>query len=176
MARKALAQRNTTRTPHFLLNWRQEIACCIVAVAALLALFATLYAYGNKPSPDWPRWLSLNTIVSMYVVLLKSAVLLIAAEGLGQLKWTWFEESSQPLPDHATRGPAGSLALLWRLGIFTLSSCGALVIILALAVDPFAQQILRYYECSISVVGAAPNLPRTNWFTGEASVRSLQTP
>ena len=47
---------NVPRRPHFLLNWWQEMAACVVFVAALLALFATLYKYSGKPSPDWPEW------------------------------------------------------------------------------------------------------------------------
>lgn len=158
------------RRPHFLLNWWQEMLACVVSLAALLALFATLYVYKNRPSPDWPDWISLNTIVAIYIVLLKSGILLIAAEGIAQLKWTWFEKGERPLEDlvkydHASRGPVGAGALLWRLRArHLLASCGALITILALAADPFAQQIIRYHECFVPAPGPPVVLPRTNYY------------
>jgi hypothetical protein len=45
-----------------------------------------------------------------------------------------------------------------------VASIGALIIILALLIDPFAQQILRYYDCTISVEGTPAHLPRTNFY------------
>ena len=35
----------------------------------------------HKPQPDWPDWLSINTIVSILVIVLKTAILSITAEG-----------------------------------------------------------------------------------------------
>jgi Protein of unknown function (DUF3176) len=53
--------------------------------------------------------LTINTLISVYIVILKAALLLVAAEGLSQLKWTWFGVS-RPLMDlvsfdDASRGP-----------------------------------------------------------------------
>ena len=103
-------------------------------------------------------------------MVLKTAITFVVAEGLGQLKWIWYrsEHSLQDLSayDDATRGPLGSLKLLWRLkhrGL--LASCGALITVTMLAVDPFAQQMLAYYDCSTTVGNQQATLPRTNYFT-----------
>lgn len=133
-------------------TWWLEIAACAVAISSLLATFATIYSYVGKPSPDWPKWLSLNTVVSIYALLLKLSVLLVAAEGIGQLKWHWFSNTNRPLYDmvkydDATRGPYGALMLLWRLRMeHMLASLGALIILLALVVDPFAQQVRSSFQ------------------------------
>ncbi len=159
---------------------------CAVFVGALFGLFGTLYSYTDRPSPEWPSWLSLNTIIAIYIVLLKAGILLVCAEGLGQLKWTWFSKADRPLDDlvtydDATRGPLGATTLLWRLkSHHLLSSFGALIIILCLATDPFAQQIIRYYDCSIAVANATttPSIPRTNYYLQPQGVHTgagLQT-
>lgn len=150
-------------------SWRQESFGCLMSLVALLAMCVTLTVYRHKPSPDWPTWLSLNTIVAIYSVVLKAGILFVAAEGLGQVKWSWISQE-RPLIDlvrydEATRGPEGAFRLLWRLRHHHLTaSCGALLAILALAVDPLAQQMLRYYDCTISLSGELATLPRTNFF------------
>lgn len=83
----------------FLLTWWQELLACAGFVAALIALFATPWQYRDKLSPDWPDLLSFNSIVAIYMVLLKSCVLLVTAEGLGQPKWSWFASDARPLYD-----------------------------------------------------------------------------
>jgi len=126
--------------------------------------------------------MSLNTIVAIYATLLKTAILLVVAQGLGQLKWSWFA-TGKPKPlqdfvkyDDASRGPIGSLALLWRLRSSNrLSSLAACITILAVATDPFAQQLLRYYECSTPVSGTVASLPRTNEYSGEDALIGPQS-
>jgi len=46
-----------------------------------------------------------------------------------------------------------------------LASLGALITILALAIDPFSQQIIQYYTCIESLPGSIASLPRTNNYT-----------
>lgn len=158
---------DSRRPPNFLGIWWLETLACALSIVALLALFGTLYHYQNRPSPRWPRWMSLNTIVSIFVVALKTGVVLVLGEGIGQLKWSWFAKSTRPLEhlqiwDSATRGPVGAGVLLKRLGMRDLlASFGDRIIILALAVDPSAQQTIHYRDCTITTPGAA-NLPREN--------------
>lgn len=115
--------------------------------------------------------------MSIYIVLLKAGILLVTAEGLGQLKWSWFTKD-RPLKDivkydNASRGPSGALALIWRLRTrHILASFGALITILALVVDPFAQQIVRYYDCTISVPDAIASIPRTNIYYEEGALHT----
>lgn len=119
-------------------DWWEEVTACVTSVAALLALFATLFVYSNRPSPDWPSWMSLNTIVAIYVAILKTAVLVVATAGIGQLKWSWFHRAVRPLSDlakydAATRDPYGACVLLCRLrSKHLLTSAGALIVILCL--------------------------------------------
>ncbi|KAL9616773.1 MAG: hypothetical protein Q9160_008398 [Pyrenula sp. 1 TL-2023] len=101
-------------------DWWLEIICVFVAIAAIAAIFGTLAPHAGQPLPRWPYNLSINALISIYIVVLKAAVLLIITQGFGQLKWIWFRET-RPLRDveiydDASRGSVrGALALIWRL-------------------------------------------------------------
>ena len=148
-------------------NWWMEISACFLFNTALAAIIATLYPHQERPLPEWPHTLSVNTLVSIYVVVLEGTILLVTTEGLGQLKWRWLQDN-RPLGDlvnydEATRNPIGAVTLLWRLrSRHPLSSIGALVTLIVLLVDPFTQQIIHYYDCSIPMRELQATVPQTN--------------
>lgn len=169
-----------TQTPRkhgILRQWWQEIAAIILSVLALIALVVTLYPHNNQPLPKWPYSISVNTLVSIYVVIFKAAILFATAETLSQLKWLWYRRQ-RPLHhvdvyDQASRGPMGSLKFLWAIGHRdTLATTGALIIILMVIIDPFTQQILSYYGCSWPVPDMQVFLPRSS-FLGSLGADSL---
>lgn len=155
------------RRAHVIRNWWMEIAACFLIFAALTAIVPTMYPHQGKPLPQWPYLISVNSLISIYVVVPKCTILLVTIEGLDQLKWRWFLER-RPLDDlvtydQATRGPLGALSLLWRLRLrHPLSSAGALITLAVLTIDPFTQQIIHYYDCSPPLVGLQASIPRTN--------------
>lgn len=53
---------------------------CILFVGALVAIVVTIYPYEGRPLPQWPYRLSNNSLISVYVVVLKAAMLLVATE------------------------------------------------------------------------------------------------
>lgn len=55
--------------------------CCALVVGALLAIFATIAPFERQPLEQWPYRLSINSLVSFYVVVLKAAMLLVVASG-----------------------------------------------------------------------------------------------
>jgi len=160
--------------------WWLEIGACFLFLIILVAIVATLYPHQGKPLPQWPYHLSVNTVISIYVVILKSTILLVAAEGLGQLKWKWLERS-RPLQDlvqydDATRGPLGAFSLLRRLRLrHPLSSIGALIVLLVLVIDPFTQQVIDYYDCGVPVGGVNGTVPRTNVYLQRDTNQSQAT-
>lgn len=166
------ANRETASKPRLsvLKIWWPELSASLIFLIALLAILVTLYPHQNAPLPQWPYHISVNSLLSVYAVFLKGAILLVVSQALGQLKWTWFT-SEHPLDDlvrydEASRGALSSLKLLWRLRLqHPLASCGALISIILLAVDPFIQQTLSYYDCSVSIETEQANLPRTNFFS-----------
>ena len=155
------------RQAHIFKSWWIEIGACVLSLVALIAIVGTLQPHQGKPLPQWPYQISVNTLISIYAVVLKVTILLVTAEGLGQLKWRRFQRDS-PLNDlvkydQATRGPLGAITLLWHLRLrHPLSSVGALITLVVLAVDPFTQQIIRYNDCSVPMAGLQATIPRTN--------------
>lgn len=94
-------------------------------------------------------------------------------ECIGQSKWMLFRQGQHNLLDfytidEASRGPLGSLILLYRIkGSALIASAGAFVVVLSLAVDPFTQQVLSYpSKLDETQAYANPSLPLVkNWTT-----------
>lgn len=158
------------RPPGLLSQWWVEILNCILMIGTLCAIIAILYPNQTKPLPDWPFDVSINTAVSILSTALKTCAVLILTEGISQLKWKWFQKE-RPLHDlvvfdNATRGPWGCLRLLFLpRGTHFVASLGAGLILLTLAVDPFTQQLVRYYDCKQNSTRSIATLPRTTMFS-----------
>ncbi|KAL7933972.1 hypothetical protein V8C35DRAFT_280290 [Trichoderma chlorosporum] len=152
-------------------NWYLEIICCILAVAALFAIVGTIYPYRGKPGPEWPNIISLNTLLAIYTMILKACLALVIGSGISQLQWVWFS-SERSLHDvvkynTATSGAWGSFQWLWAHKLRQpLTAFGAVITIVALAIDPFTQQLLSYTGCNTILEGSVAGLPRTNYFQG----------
>jgi hypothetical protein len=146
------------------------ILCCLLFIRAFLAIIATIWIYEGQPLPEWPYHLTVNTLISIYVVILKGALLLVTAQGIGQLKWRWFERE-HPLNNlskfnDASRGALGSLTLLWMLkGCHIITSCGAFITAATLLIDPFAQQVISPRQCVLPVQSSQATIPKTNLFS-----------
>ena len=130
-------------------TWLLEIIALIFSILAFAAIGGLLRGYEGKPFPNLAHGLTLNTIVSVLATASKSALIFVVAASIGQLKWLWFREKNRSLSDmqsfdDASRGPMGSLIIMIEHRGWSLVSLGALITILALAFDPFVQQILSY--------------------------------
>ncbi|KAM7212003.1 Protein of unknown function (DUF3176) domain containing protein [Rhypophila decipiens] len=151
------------RLTEFWKIWWLELVSCFFALASLFAIVGTAFPHQGLPLPRWPFDLSINTLVSVYMVVMKSAILLVVADGLGQMKWSWFRRA-RPLShleifDEASRGPWGSLQLLWSIKLRRLGpTIAAVVTVLSSIMDPFGQQIVRFYPCNILDTDAIPAL------------------
>ncbi|KAF4626350.1 hypothetical protein G7Y89_g11812 [Cudoniella acicularis] len=100
---------------------------------------------------------------------MKKAATWAVTEVEGQLQWVWFS-SERPLYDlvrydDTSRRPWGSLVLIWSQHIrHPLATFGALITVIALAIDPFIQQLIGLVDYSMLVIGEISTLPRTNCF------------
>lgn len=73
--------------------------------------------------------------------------MLSVAACIGQWKWVYYRSKARKLEDfdtleEAARGPYGSLLLLFKIPWGGLATLGAVVTILALGIDTFAQQVI----------------------------------
>ncbi|KAJ5381158.1 uncharacterized protein N7496_003586 [Penicillium cataractarum] len=126
-----------------------EILAMILSSASLIGIVVVLRCYNHHPQPTWNN-LSLNTVISWLSTIAKGCVLFSISEGLGQLKWVWFAQKRRQLSDlrafdAASRGLTGSAGLIWNLRARHFAVPGSLAVILALAFDPFTQNLIHYY-------------------------------
>ncbi|KXT07967.1 hypothetical protein AC579_8598 [Pseudocercospora musae] len=147
-----------------LLAWWPELLSAFLSVGTLIAVAAVLYSIDGEPLEKWnlPWQIKPNTLISTLITLVRLWMLLVIAECIGQLKWVYFEQKPHHLADFetfdsASRGPWGAALLLVRIRWRAVAaSLGAILTILALAVDPFAQQVLSYVQHnSVSPSGQA---------------------
>lgn len=139
--------------------WWWELGSVLVSVACFIAIIVTLLVMQNKPLASWHSSISPNAVISTLATVSKASLMLAVAACISQLKWLYFERSTRSLEqlqifDDASRGPLGALELVLRLSpseVFSRRKGGAgwafwasILTIFALALDPFAQQILSF--------------------------------
>lgn len=81
-------------------GWTAETCSCIFALLALLGLVATLLAHQDKPLPDWPQIVSINSIVSIFSMLIRAGVSMVLAEGIIDITVCWIcthSDRNQPV-------------------------------------------------------------------------------
>jgi hypothetical protein len=175
-------QNPTTHKPHITAKknrscslWIWETCACFVAIIALSAILATLYPHAGNPLPQWPFQISINALLFVYSLVLKAALLFVTGACLGQLQWAWFT-SDHPLHDlvwydQAGRGSWGSVRFIWLQRMrHPLAAFGALITVIAVAIDPFIQQLVAPEDCSVTVIGQNATMPRTNYFDPDEPV------
>lgn len=153
-------------------NWKYESAACLLVLSGPLIILGTLYPHNGQPLPQWPLDVSINSLLSVYALILKASIGIILTSCIGQLQWKWFALESRPLYDmvrfdQATRDAGGALNLIWRQRIQQpLTTLGCAITILAVAVDPFVQQLLRPVDCSVELPddGMTADLPVATFF------------
>lgn len=131
-------------------------------------MVATIFPHSGQPIPQWPFKMSINALLSIYALVFKSAIAFVVTSCVGQLQWTWFSSDGRPLSDvvlfdNAGRGPWGLLVLLWAHRLRQpLTILAAVIVVSGLAIDPFIQQLIRPFDCSVSLDRDVATLPRTN--------------
>ena len=130
-------------------TWLHELVAICISICCLVAIGGVLKAYDQRTSPQLKYGLTLNAIISILATASKSGLVFAVASSISQLKWCWMQRRNRRLQDlqfydYASRGPSGSLILLCTRSGRSLASIGAIITVLAVAFDPFVQQLLRY--------------------------------
>lgn len=150
--------------------WLGEIGAVFLSLACMIAVGAVLFRFQHKPLSDWRFPIAPNSLLSVLLTLAKTLLLLSVAESITQLKWNHFARQPRPLRDFqvfddASKGPWGAIQLLWHTrGSALLASVGALIILLSLAMDPFAQQILAFPPRVVPAPNISATVPIANHY------------
>lgn len=128
-------------------GWWWETGSAFLTTACTMIIVTILFLMDGKPVTEWKfRFIQPNSAVAVFSTIAKSSLLFPLAECMGQLKWAYFE-TPRPVSrleyfDAASRGPWGAAKLLWEIkGRALLASLGAIVTLLLLTFEPFAQQV-----------------------------------
>lgn len=132
--------------------WLWEVLGLLLSLANIIAIAIVLVLLNNKALSSWKMPIRPNALVSVFASISKSALILPITECISQFKWLYYSKSERRLQelqffDDASRGPLGSLLFLWHFkakpGVM-VTCCACVIMITALAVDPFTQQIIDY--------------------------------
>lgn len=143
--------------------WWEEIVSIIASIGFMVAVVSILSIMQDKPIDHWTFFvrklyylpialllssnqISLNATIAIFITGAKSTAMLSVAACIGQSKWAYFTTKKRKLADidvieGAARGPLGSLIMLAKIP-WNVATLGALVTILALGIDTFAQQVI----------------------------------
>ncbi|KAK5651888.1 hypothetical protein OQA88_11547 [Cercophora sp. LCS_1] len=130
--------------------WLWELASLALSALAMMGVVITLIKINDTALTDWAFPIQPNSLISVFMTVSKSALLVALAECIGQSKWFEFRRGPRRLSslqefDEASRGPWGSAQLLLSPGVAGwIAWAGAFLTVVSLALDPFTQQILAY--------------------------------
>lgn len=121
---------------------------CMVSIAVILVKMK------DQPLSRWTFFLSLPATVAIFATASKSTAALAVAACISQSKWLHFSMATRILGDldlfeEASRGPIGSLKLL-ATRPRGLASIGAVATVLALGLDVFIQQVIRFSPVDVA--------------------------
>lgn len=63
-------------------SWTAETCSYVVSILALAALIATLQTHQNKPLPQWPQLVTINSIISLFSLCMRASTGVVLAEGI----------------------------------------------------------------------------------------------
>lgn len=134
-------------------SWLWEMLCTSLSVICLVALVILLKVFDKQPLPQLSYGVTFNAIISILVTVSRTSLGVATAAGISQLKWHWYLREKRTLGksmldiqlyDDASRGPWGSLVFLFTPHTWSWASIRALVTIIVMTLDPFAQALARY--------------------------------
>ncbi|KUI58971.1 hypothetical protein VP1G_06274 [Cytospora mali] len=149
-------------------TWTFEIISLLFAISSVASIIAVLAYFDNRPLPSWPYEITLNALIAILTTIANAAMAVPLSSGLGQLKWERVKTGYAPLTDlevldDASRGALGALNLLRKMRGGVTGSFGAIAVIVALFVSPFAQQIATYRTLSKETDIGATNFRALNF-------------
>jgi hypothetical protein len=137
--------------------WWREILFTILSFAVFSAIVVVLAAFDQQDLPDWPLNITLNTFLAFFTTLARAAFMFPVSIAISQTQWTWFLRE-RPLYDfhvldQSSRGPWGSLVLLWRVRFKHIISLGAFLTVVSILTSPISQLAIRYPVRDVVVLG-----------------------
>ena len=181
-------QKRTRGTFANMNGWWWEISSTVLSFVCMVLLLVLLLKSNNRPLESWKLPIQPSSLIAVFTTIAKTSMMVPVASCLSQLKWRHFMHRSDRLHslqvfDDASRGPWGSTMLLLALRRRAILAWGlAIVTVVALGIDPSAQQILDFPARTspltnvTAVLGRAGNYVSKGYLEGDFSMVPLKTP
>ncbi|GAW20505.1 hypothetical protein ANO14919_100110 [Xylariales sp. No.14919] len=146
-------------------GWTPEIFCEACSVVFLLAMIILLSRIEGRPLSTWTIAVSPNAVIAILSIASKASLIYALGQTISQLKWLHLLKKPDSLEDlqhydDASRGPLGAIRMFWTVRSASLIAyLGCVVILLALAFEPFSQQLLHFDERIIAYPGQRSSVP-----------------
>ncbi|KAI0102447.1 hypothetical protein GGR51DRAFT_574123 [Nemania sp. FL0031] len=111
----------------------------------------------RRPIQNLPFGITLNGVVSILTTAYKASLLYAISAALGQSKWDWYACEARRLSefdriDEVSRGPLGAIRFLFgRTNKISIVSLSSIIVVLALLIDPFSQQLVHFTRSPVVV-------------------------
>ncbi|KAF6785203.1 hypothetical protein CSOJ01_15628 [Colletotrichum sojae] len=77
----ASSSNNTKRS--YWKTWWLEVMSSFLALSCLIAMITILAIHQGQPLPNWPKLISINSLISIFTAVFKASLIMPIAEGLG---------------------------------------------------------------------------------------------
>ncbi|KAH8895708.1 hypothetical protein GQ53DRAFT_819688 [Thozetella sp. PMI_491] len=134
--------------------WLWEIVAILASFTSMAAAAIILALVNGMDLADWAFPIQPNSLISIFITVSRSALMAAVAGAMAQSKWMQYAKPTRLIQlqkiDEAGQGPWGSAQLLADLlkhrgkAFNGIATVGAILTIVSLALDPFAQQIIAY--------------------------------
>lgn len=145
----------------------------------MCALVVLLLQMDGIPLVHWWYPIQPNSLIAVLTTIAKTALMVPAASCISQLKWHHYQRAQRlvdlQLFDDASRGPWGSAVLITRLIAYSRSLIAiglACITIIALGIDPCAQQVLEFPVQSTNLTNSTVALGRAGAYFSKGLIEA----
>ncbi|KAF3803539.1 hypothetical protein GCG54_00004710 [Colletotrichum gloeosporioides] len=157
------ARSRTSSTTSFSLgeyHWTIEASAIILSISSMVVILILLPVYENEPLSSWTLPVSFNVIISVLGSTSRAALAFAISACVSQGKWNWYRKRSDNVMifdrfEEASRGPWGSLRLLWWTKVRHWTALGALSAVFLVVFEPFLQAVVTFSGEELVLVGTA---------------------
>lgn len=152
--------------------WKWEVLNCVLALGMLGSMYGMLLHYDTLPIPDWGTAINLSALIALMATLLRTMLVFVVSEIIGQAKWKYFSGGGRPKDDppmrrliqtsrfnDASQGSLGAMKLLPTIIHDPATLLAVLVMTVSLGTGFFVQQAIQTQSCQFPVNSAHAFLP-----------------
>ncbi|KAF2837076.1 hypothetical protein M501DRAFT_986876 [Patellaria atrata CBS 101060] len=149
--------------------WLWEVTACAISLVFLGAACGTLAMYDGRTIDEWFLPWKINSVIALFVTLMKTSMMVPLAASISQMKWLHFKQNRKlkdiDTYDQASRGPMGAFFLILSFKMRRIACLGALLVLASLAMDTLTQNVISIR--SKIFTSSTPNawVPRGNLYS-----------